>query len=296
MPPPVAGVVPAPPFPVLRAPISPEAERRQRELAAFLAEIGPREAAVGGHVVARHHPNLTDKQLQDRLTTGLDSAGALAVTGGISSAFASEAIFQSTLRRVEDLLNAGLESTREYLRPNLDEYKATRRAAEAAQIAALPATLGQANPILTAHRHARNDLLAAIEVTQQGTVIRGQFKLPVQSEELPPIANRGQWAAILRSYLVVRLYGSYCVVAYHHGQQVGRGFRGTSPRKKVVQGQEITVFNVVQPFQGPSDHTFTKLRVMGQHDFRIDRPHNARDWGVTTHFPSDSRTESITPA
>jgi hypothetical protein len=85
--------VPAPPFPVLRPPISPEAERRQRELAAFLAEIGPREAAVGGHVVARHHPNLTDKQLQDRLTTGLDSAGALAVTGGISSAFASEAIF-----------------------------------------------------------------------------------------------------------------------------------------------------------------------------------------------------------
>ena len=295
MPPPAAGAVPALPFPVLHAPISPEAERRQRELAAFLAEIGPREAAVGGHVAARHHPNLTDKQLQDRLTTGLDSTGALAVTGGISSAFASEAIFQSTLRRVEGLLNAGLESTREYLRPNLDEYRATRRLAEAAQVAALPATLANANPILTAHRHAKNDLLAAIGVTQQGTVVRGQFKLPVDSEELPPIANRGQWASILRSYLVVRLFRTYCVVAYHH-EQVGRGFRGTSPRKKVVQGQQIDVFNVVQPFQGPSDHTFTKFRVMGQHDLRIDRPHNARDWGLTTHFPTDTRQESITGA
>jgi len=67
--------------------------------------------------------------------------------------------------------------------------------------------LGHANPILNADRQARNDLLAASQVTQQGTVIRGQFKLPVQN-----------------------------------------------------------------------------------------RPHNARDWGMTTHFPSDSRTESIPPA
>lgn len=96
-------------------------------------------------------------------------AGALAVTGGISSAFASEEIFQSTLRRVEDLLNAGLESTRAYLRPNLDAYRDARQRAEAAQRNALPATLGHANPDLTAFRHAKNDLLAAIAVSAART-------------------------------------------------------------------------------------------------------------------------------
>lgn len=294
---PVGPVVPPPlPFPVVNPPISPDAERRQRELAAFLAEIGPREHAVGGHVVARHHPNLTDQQLQARLTTGLDSAGAVAVTGGVSSAFSSEELFQSTLRSVEERLNAGLESTRAYLRPMIEAYKETRRVAEAAQLAALPATLGQAHADVTAHRHAKNDLLAGIGVTQGGNVTNGKFMLPVQSADLPPIANRNQWSQILRSYLVIRLYPSYCITAYHRGQQVGRGFRGTSPRQATVQGQQITVFGVVQPFLGRSDHTFTKLKVLGQHDLRIDRPHDARQWGVTTHFPSDAREESISGA
>ena len=294
--PPVAHVVPPPiPFPVVQAPISPDAERRQREVAAFLAEIGPREHAVGGHVVARHHSNLTDQQLQARLTTGLDAAGAVAVTGGISSAFASDEIFRSTLRRAEDMLNAGLESTRAYLRANLDDYKATRRAAEAAQMAALPATLPAANPIIKAHHQAKQDLIAAIGVTQHPQVVRGEFMLPVEHEDMPPIPNRLTWPAVLQRYVVVRLYPNYCITAYQR-VQVGRGFRGTQPRQQLVQGQQITVFDVVLPFQGPSDHTFTKLRVMGQHDRRIDRPHNARDWGVTTHFPTDSRTESVSSA
>lgn len=294
--PPVAAVVPPPvPFPVFHAPINPEAERRQREVAAFLAEIGPRENAVGGHVVARHHPNLTDQQLQARLTTGLDAAGAVAVTGGVSSAFASEELFRSTLRRVEDQLNAGLESTRAYLRANLEEYRTTRAAAEAAQLAALPATLPAANPIIKAHHQAKQDLIAAIGVTQGAQVVRGEFMLPVEPFDLPPIPNRATWPAVLQRFVVARLYPAYCLTLYQRGQ-VGRGFRGTSPRNQIVQGQQITVFDVVLPFQGPSDHTFTKLRVMGQHDLRIDRPHNARDWGVTTHFPSDSRQESISVA
>lgn len=294
---PVGPIAPPPiPFPVANPPIDPDAERRRREVAAFLAEIGPREAAVGGHVVARHHPNLTDQQLQARLTSGLDASGAVAVTGGVSSAFASEEIFRSTLRHVEELLDAGLESTRAYLRANLTEYKQTRQAAEAAQQAALPATLPQAHPLVAAHRQAKNDLLAAVAVTQQGTIVNGKFMLPVESADLPPVPNRGLWTAILQKYLVIRLFPTYCLVVYHHGQRVGRGFRGTSPRQATVKGQQITVFDVVQPFQGPSDHTFTKLRVMGQHDLRIDRPHDARQWGVTTHFPSDARQESIVGA
>jgi hypothetical protein len=116
--------------------------------------------------------------------------------------------------------------------------------------------------------------------------------LPVEPFELLPIPNRNQWPAVLQRYLVIHLYPAYCLVANQRGQ-IGRGFRGTSPRQKIVQGHQITVYDVVQPFQGPSDHTFTKLRVMGQHDLRIDRPHNARDWGVTTHFPTDSREESV---
>jgi len=259
------------------------------------AEIGPREAAVGGHVVARHHPNLTDQQLQARLTTGLDSAGDVAVTGGVSSAFASEEIFRSTLREVERRLDAGLEATIGYLRPMHDAYKATRRAADAAQLAALPATLPKTHAAIVAHRQAKNDLLAGIGVTQSGAVVASRFMLPVDSAEVPPIASRGNWADILKRYLEIRLFGSYSIVAYHR-QQVGRGFRGTSPRQASVKGQMITVFDVVQPFQGRSDHTFTKLRVMGAHDLRIDRAHTASTWGVTTHYPSDAQQENVAGA
>jgi hypothetical protein len=294
--PPVAMVVPPPiPFPVVRAPIMPDVERRQRDVAEFLAQIGPREQAVGGHVVARHHPRLTDQQLQARLTTGLDADGDVAVNSGISSAFASEELFAATLRRVEDMLNTGLESTRAYLRANLDDYKTTRRDAEAAQLAALPLTLGAANPIIKAHHQAKQDLIAAIGATQQAQVVRGAFMLPVEPFEVPPLPNRHNWPAVLQRLVVVRLYPAYCLTAYQHGQ-VGRGFRGTQPKQAVVQGTQMTLYKVVQPFQGPSDHTFTKLRVTGQHDLRIDRPHNARAWGVTTHFPTDSRVESIQPA
>jgi hypothetical protein len=295
--PPVAVIVPPPPFPVVNPPISPDAERRQRELAAFLKEIGPREQAVGGHVVARHHSNLSDQQLQDRLTKGLDKDGAHAPTSGVSSAFASDEIFQSTLRRVEELLNAGLESTRAYLRDNLDEYRRTRQAAEAAQIAALPNALGGANPLIAAHNQAKNDLLAAVGVTQHDNVIRSRFMLPVEAVRLPDIPGRIQWAGILKNFYVIRLFATYSIVAYHN-RQVGRGFRGLQPVQKNVenkqkQSQLMTVYGSVQPFLAPADHTFTLLHVLGQHDLRMDRPHNARDWGVTTHFPADTRVESI---
>jgi hypothetical protein len=294
--PPVAPVVPPPlPFPVVNPPIDPGVERRQRELAEFLAEIQLRENAAGGHVAARHHPNLTDQQLQDRLITGLDAHGAVAVTSGVSSAFQSEALFQETLRRVEELLNRGLESTRAYLRENIVAYQTTRAAAEAAQRLALPNALGHANPTLTAFRNARNDLLAAIAVTQQGNFVNNAFMLPVESGDLPAIANRYQWAASLQSYLVINLFQRYRLTVYQR-KTVGRGFRGTSPRLQNVRGQQITVYGVVQPFQGSSDHTFTLLVVQGQHDLRIDRPHNARQWGVTTHFPSDERQESVSGA
>ncbi len=291
---PVAGVIPPPvPFPVVHPPVDPAAERRQREVATFLVEIRQRENAVGGHVVARHHPDLTDQQLQDRLTTGLDEQGHVAATSGVSSAFASREIFEQTMRRVEELLNQGIENTRAYLRPNLDAYRQARAAADAAQQAALPNALGAANPAMAAFRQAKNDLLAAIGVTQQGTIVNHAFMIPVEAFELPPIANRHQWAPSLQRYIAIRLFPRYSVVV-DHGRSLGRGFRGTSPRQKIVNGQQITTYAVVLPFQGPSDHTFTLLVVRGQHDLRLDRPHNARDWGVRTHFPTNTRQESIT--
>ena len=289
---PVAPVVPPPiPFPVPIPPIDPGAERRARDLQEFLAEIQQREAAVGGHVSSRHHSNLTDRQLQDRLTTGLDAQGVVAVTAGISSAFASDVIFQETLRRAEELLNNGLEATRAYLRENQATYRTTRVAAEAAQRAALPNTLADANPQITAFRNARNDLVAAIDQTQVGQIVRHAFMLPVRRRD-KNIPSRNQWSAVLRSYLEIELYDRYRLVVWHN-RTIGRGFRGTSPRQQVVLGQQITVYGVVQPFQGPADHTFTLLDVRGQHNHRIDLPHNAREWGVTTHFPSDDREESI---
>ncbi len=291
---PVAAVIPPPvPFPVVHPPVDPSAERRQREVAAFLVEIQQRENAVGGHVAARHHPDLTDQQLQDRLTTGLDAQGHVAVTSGVSSAFASQEIFEQTIRRVEELLNQGIESTRAYLRPNLETYRQARAAAEVAQRAALPNALGAANPAMAAFRQAKNDLLAAIDVTQQGNVVNHAFMIPVEAFDLPQIANRNQWAASLQRYIAVRLFPRYSIIVFQR-RTIGRGFRGTSPRQQIVGGQQITTYAVVQPFLAPSDHTFTLLVVQGQHDLRLDRPHNARDWGVRTHFPTDTRQESIT--
>lgn len=292
--PPVAAVVPPPvPFPVVAPPVDPGAERDARELREFLVQIQQREAAVGGHVSARHHPNLTDQQLQDRLTTGLDAQGVVAVTSGVSSAFASEVIFQETLRRVEQLLNQGLEATRAYLRANLVAYRATRAAAEAAQTAALPNALGNAQAQVAAFRSARNDLDAAIAVTQAGQVVGHAFMLPVRRRDTAALASRHQWNPILQTYLEIDLFDRYRLVVWHN-RTIGRGFRGTSPRQQTVGGQQITTYGVVQPFQGPADHTFTLLVVQGQHSHRWDLAHDARQWGVTTHFPTDERRESVT--
>jgi len=292
----VVNVIPPPlPFPVVNAPIDPAEERRRRELQAFLAELQRREQLVGGHVGARHHPDLTNQQLQDRLTTGLDAQGVVAVTSGISSAFASQELFRETLKSVEDLLNTGLEKTRTYLRENLKAYRDARTAAEQAQRALLPNTIAGGHALMVALKDAKNDLAAAVGVTQQGAMQRNQFLLPVEMVEGPVIAKRNQWANLLKREYLIQLFPRYRITLFHY-KTIGRGYRGTSPRLATVQGQQITVYDQVQPFQAPSDHTFTLLVVKGQHDLRLTRPHNAQTWGLITHFPTDTREESISGA
>jgi hypothetical protein len=225
-----------------------------------------------GHVLARHHPSLTDEQLKARLLTGLDPEGEPAPTSGVSSRFASEEIFFKSLRAVHRLVGDALKQTREYLRDNLG-----RCAAADARLANLQAQAAPGLQIGEAARErteAYNDLRLAV-----GVVADLDGHLPVQ------------WDAGRKC---LTLFPKY-VIAFHHNEKQGVGFYGTGPRPNTMvagqppkgQGQQrnMTIFERAHPFNGPADSTLT---VMVTPDAPLDtlgRQHNIENWGLVTHYP-----------
>lgn len=250
-----------------------QAALQSREAVALRARAGVR-AREGdrGHVLARHHPSLTDQQLRNRLTTGLDIDGDPA-PANVSSRFSSEQVFVSTLRAVFARVDELLLQTGQYLQHNLAALAAAQAAVHAAMHAPAPLNgpaIGAAHQALAG---ARGDLMLAVRATQTSP---GLF---------PVYFHPGRQR--------IELFETYAITKNHRGQ-IGVGFYGTKPRENQnVKGKVMTLYGNTVPLQGPAEHTLTVLQVTGQADRALARPHKARDWNLTTHYPTYATEESI---
>ena len=248
------------------------------------ANVRAREEAAGGHVLARHHPSLSDEALCRRLTTGLDPEGEPAPNPGVSSRFESEEVFYSTLRTVHQMLKTGLSNTRKYLRDPL----ANLAAAEAHFITVrhmrdlpmAPANIGQMIGQAEAQRRdATTDMNGSIAAVHSGSLY-----LPVQwdNEQLT-------------------LYPTY-VITKDHGSQVGYGFYGTGPNaRRVIHGippkgagksREMVTYQRTNPFQGRANHTLTVLRTPDAPFNLLGQRVDIESWPIVTHYPVDGGVDS----
>lgn len=220
-----------------------------------------------GHVLARHHPSLTDQQLMDRLLTGLDPEGEPAPTSGVSSRFASEDVFFESLRMVHVAMTSALAKTRRLLKPNLDACAE----AEALFLHAAGVQRGLAQAQRT---EAYSDLRLAIQ------------SLTTLPDHLPV-----EWDNVRRC---VVLYPKY-VINLHQRVQAGTGFYGTGPLPNtVVNGQlpkglgkqrTMQIYARVQPFNGPADNTLTVFVTPDSPMNAFGRKHSVESWGLITHYP-----------
>lgn len=220
-----------------------------------------------GHVLARHHPSLTDQQLMDRLLKGLDSEGKPAPTSGISSRFISEEVFLQSLRNVHTEMASALTRTRRLLEPNIASYSSAVSRFDQAHGAQKCAALQH-------FKEASADLMAAIQ---------SLCSLP---DHLPVLWDNARRCIIL--------YPSYAINVYH-GMRVGTGFYGTKPQPKTISaGTEpkglttqctLKTYKRVHPFNSPLDNTLTLFATPNSPMNALGRLHTVANWGLITHYP-----------
>jgi len=261
---PAAPVMPAidAPLPGAHPPAAPRAvltlsealSSRNVTLLRLRAKVAARERDhLGGHILARHSPDLSDDILRRRLTEGIDKEGDLAVTKGVSSKFESKEAYSESLMAVIEHLHQRLLRTMEYLRENIpaDRQRAYFITGN---------TGGAAVPGLTP------DMRTAVNLTQDSATM-----LPVYWDEI----NKR-----------IQFYKKYEVLM-RHKKRIGVGFYGTKPTQAVVQGQVIKVFGGVQEFRGQGEHTFSLLGPSTDAKRAVGGGEPISDWKWVTHYPTD---------
>jgi hypothetical protein len=220
-----------------------------------------------GHVLARHHPSLTDMQLKNRLLTGLDPEGNPAPTSGVSSRFASEQLFFKSLQQVHQRMAVALNNSVRYLRSNLVDCAN----AEAAFLAAAPGPAKRQAQLERAQ--AYNDFRSALQV------------IPSLNDHLPLQWDDGRRCLILYPKYAINLY---------QGEQLGVGFYGTGPKPNtVVGGKTMTIYERTQPFTAPAESTLTVFTTPDSPMNALGRKHNIENWGLITHYPQSHEGDNV---
>ncbi len=225
-----------------------------------------------GHIMARHGPQLSDAQLQSRLTTGLDSEGVPAPTAGVSSKFSNRASIVDTMNCVvATCFHQGLKRTTQYLRPAIQGLAAAQ--------ATLAAANGPAAQIAAAEmRAAKTSLQETIEASN-GMATADRFNLPVYWNNA-------------RSR--IELFQTYCITCTHPGT-IGTGYYGTGPQagaqvagvapKGIGKSKQVVRYARANAYNGPLNQTMTVLKLKGDDRIMAKRL-DMRVFTFITHYPT----------
>jgi len=239
------------------------------------ATVVAREAGHG-HILARHHPDLSDLQLQERLSTGLDPQGEPAPTAGISSKFTTEDVFATTLTGSLNEIHQRLRQTRRALSQLVTAY-----AQAEADFAVIHDRHHQEGGLGHAVGNAQMLRAQARDAMHQGIQ-----QSRMQADRLPVFWHPARER--------IELYEKY-VIMKNHGQQVGSGYEGLNPvpgtqvrgkpPKGLGQQRTMTIYQNTQAFAGPARFTLTVVWVAGGIDRAMARRHAVNGWHLRTHYP-----------
>lgn len=163
------------------------------------------EARDGGHSLDRHGPQVDDKQLQDRITTGVAPDGNFAPTS-VSTKFASHEMYMEARLKSEAKLDGAIVQVQNRMRPFLlalntaDNEHATAKAGP---------DKGPTGKLGKALADAKNAITVAAAAPAAG--------------EVPVSVTKGAKPQVLHA-------AKYSVVVVH-GKPIGSGFEGTGGAK-----------------------------------------------------------------
>jgi hypothetical protein len=199
-------------------------ERRARQQAHALEArdtglLAPQRA----HSLDRHGPQVSDQQLQDRLTTGVAPDGAPSAAPGMSSRFKSHVEWMATRNAAVNAADAAVLATRAALTAPLTAFS---NAITTFLNTAPGAAKGVAGAARAAARTAVDNAVAAI-TSPNPNQMPVTFQNPVIPNNPPAAALPGLLAAIPNQVQqAVLLRPSYQIVVAH-GRAIGESFVGT---------------------------------------------------------------------
>jgi hypothetical protein len=175
------------------------------------------DVVTGGHAETRHGADLTDQQLQDRLTTGNDRAGVNA-PADVSSRFESHELLVRTRNDAVNQLNTARTNTMVHFAPLLNDFA----------YKCLTFENTPAGPAKGVAGVARNNARAAINTEARGIQRPSPNLLQVTVQN--PMAGGAVPVAQIPNRVadMVQIRQRYTIVI-HHGQDLGRSFQGTGP-------------------------------------------------------------------
>lgn len=223
------------------------------------------EAQVGGHSLVRHGPDLTDAQLQNRITTGLDRTGQPAATD-TSSKFASYQVWMQTRTAAVNQIDAAVGATRALVNPLVATLQANWHTF-------LTTPAGPAKGVAGQQRGAA---LGALQAAIAGIAMPNanllRVNLPVP---MPPLGavNLGNLAAFIANLVTMR---PRYVVTINHGHDVGPSFVGTGPAGGPHPGTA----------PGAMQTSSTTVLDTPPAPLTLAAAPAAATWPMVTHFPS----------
>lgn len=230
------------------------------------------ETAEGGHSLGRHGPEISDKGLKDRLSTGVAADGAFSPTPGASTRFSSYEAYLETREEVSKSLKSAMKATRNHLKGDLRAYQTAKKAydKEPPGIAKAPN-----QPLALAVNQAKTDIQNKVD----GIGADHATMAPVKFRPAAP--DPQNWIVGYQGYKV----------GLDHGKGVGTGFKGKAGTEAVVNDPSGS---------GKSGQGWTDNESMGDITktfSAIDAPANdlpifpdldPSAWTFGQHFPSDT--------
>ncbi len=248
-----------------------ESSAVQRAAVQFDAESDAKglEARDKGHSLDRHGPQVTDKQLTDRLTTGIAPDGAVSPAPGLSTKFASHELYMETRNAAVAKCKSGLAQTFTRFKPLLTALKKAQKDFDTAPPGPEKAPMGAVGKPLADAKKALQDSGDSLPSSNAN-----MFSVKV-SAGAAKLENK------------VLLYQSYEVVV-DHGKPIGSGHRGQDP-KQIADPRDgdksIDVFGSTTPVVGGISKTRTTFDLGAKAP--LLQGHNPGAWNAAQHFPAD---------
>lgn len=223
------------------------------------------EQRDGGHSLDRHGPDVTDDQLQDRLTTGIAPDNVVSPAPGLSTKFSSYEEYLKTRTAAVDRVKSGMRATHGLVLPLA---KAVKKAQTAFDTEPSGPGKGQKSQELAAAK-------LALDAACKTTAPSSTTYFPVKYVRTPNVTDS------------VVLYGSYGVVE-EHGRAIGSGFKGKdekkAPHPKDSSKDDIDVYDSTEALDAGVTQTKSTFEVSGA--TKLMAPHNPGAWKACQHFPT----------